>query len=83
MNKTIVGVYVPVLSKEYDIFIPGNVQMFDVLELIKKAVAELSEGRFVPNSSTVICSRETGITLDINKSANELGIRNGSELMLV
>jgi len=83
MDKTLVEVYVPLLRNAYDILIPRNVQLFDVLELVKKAIIELSEGRFIPNANTVICSRETGKIFDINKSADELGIKNGSMLMLI
>ena len=83
MDKTIIAVYVPMISKSYDMFIPRNVQMYDILELVKKTVYELSEGRFIPNDNTAICSKESGKILDINKSADELGIKNGSELMLI
>lgn len=83
MEKTLVTVYVPILKDSYDILIPRCVQMYDVLELIKKAVTELSEGRFIPNRNTVLCSKKSGQILDINKSAQELGILNGSKLMLI
>lgn len=83
MNKTIVEVYIPLLAKSYDMFIPPDVQMYEVLELIKKAVAELSEGQFMANRQTVICFRDSGTILDINKSANELGVKAGAKLMLI
>lgn len=83
MDKTIVEVYVPIIPKSYDIFIPQNSQMADVLELIKRAVYDLSDGRFIPDAKTALCMRETGSIIDINKSANESGIKNGSKLMLI
>ena len=83
MDKTLVEVSVPILAVSYDIFVPRDVQMYNVLELIKKAVADLSEGRFVQNTSTVLCYRDSGKVIDINKSANELGIKTGSKLMLI
>ena len=83
MDKTLVEVHVPILSTSYDIFVPRDVQMYNVLELIKKAVTDLSEGRFVSNANTVLCFKNTGAIIDINKSADELGIRNGSKLMLI
>lgn len=83
MDKKLVEVYVPLLGISYDIFIPTQVQLFDVLELIKKAVLDLSEGRFIPNEDTILCSRETGEILDINLSAYEMNIMNGSKLMLI
>lgn len=83
MDKVLVEVYVPVLNTTYDMFIPLQPQMYKVLELIKKAVTEMSDGRFIPNENTAICYRSNGTILNINLSAYELEIRNGSKLMLI
>ena len=40
MEKVLVEVYVPVIDHAYDIFIPLKSPMYEVLELIKKAVKE-------------------------------------------
>lgn len=83
MEKILVEVYVPSLLKSFDIFIPSVSQMGTVLELIKKAVNEITDGQFSPMENTVICNFETGKILDINKSVGELEICNGSRLMLI
>ncbi len=83
MEKVLVEVYVPVLASSYDIFIPQQSPMYEVLELMKKAIADLSEGRFVANEGTAICHREDGAIININLSVYELGIKNGSKLMLI
>lgn len=83
MNKVIVNVYVPILNISYDIFIPVQLQLFEVTELIKKAVFELSEGRFMPTPDTAIAIRASGEILDINSTVFELGIGNGTKLMLI
>ena len=83
MNKVIVNVYVPILNISYDIFIPVQLQIFEVTELVKKAVFELSEGRFMPTPDTAISIRASGEILDINSTVFELGIGNGTKLMLI
>lgn len=83
MGKIIVNVWVPVLNASYDIFIPLEIPMYEVLELIKKAITELSDGRFVANNDTTICQHEDGSILNINLSVYELDIKNGSKLMLI
>lgn len=83
MDKVLVEVYVPVLDRSFDIFIPLSSPMFEVLELIKKAVKEMSDGRFIANENTAICHRENGTIININLSVYELEIRNGSKLMLI
>ena len=83
MEKILVEVYVPSLMKSFDIFIPSVSQLGTVLELIKKAVNEITGGLFVPMDNTVLCNFENGKILDINKSVSELEICNGSRLMLI
>lgn len=83
MNKVLVNVYVPILNASYDVFIPMQSQLFEVADLIKKAVAELSEGRFIPMRDTTISLRSNGMILNINSTILELSIGNGTKLMLI
>lgn len=83
MDKVLVEVYVPVLDRSFDIFIPLRSPMYEVLELIKKAVREMSDGHFEADANTAICHRENGTIININLSVYELEIRNGSKLMLI
>lgn len=83
MNKVIVSVYVPILNKSFDIFIPTQSQLFEVTALIKRAVSELSEGQFMPSRETVIALKTSGEILDVNSTVSELGIGNGTRLMLI
>ena len=83
MKKVLVEVYVPVIDARYDVFIPNTSQVSEVLELLKKAVADLSGGRFVPTGETVLCYRENGAIINVNMTVYELGIHNGSKLMLI
>lgn len=83
MDKVLVEIYVPLLDRSFDMFIPLSSPMYDVLELIKKAVTEMSDGRFIADENTALCHREDGTIININLSVYELDIRNGSELMLI
>lgn len=83
MEKVLVEVFVPVLERSFDIFIPLHSPMYEVLELIKRAVKEMSDGRFVVNENTTLCHRDDGTIVNINLSVYELEIRNGSKLMLI
>ena len=83
MDKILVEIYVPLLDRSFDMFIPPASPMHDVLELIKKAVTEMSDGRFIANENTTLCHREDGTIININLSVYELEIRNGYKLMLI
>ena len=46
-------------------------------------MTELSEGEFKDNGNSVLVDRDTGNIFDINFSVYELGLENGSKLMLI
>ena len=79
MDKILVRIYVPALERSFDMLFPALSQMREVLELVERAVTELSDGRFIASEDTTFCYRDDGI----NKSVCELGIHNGSQLMLI
>ena len=83
MEKVLIEVFVPVLGESYDVFIPLTSPMYEVLELLKRAVTEMSDGRFIADESTAICHREDGTIININLSVYELELRNGSKLMII
>lgn len=83
MDKVLIEVYVPVLDRSFDMFVPLRSRMHEVLSLVKRAVEELSDGTFRGDENTVLCRREDGATININLSVYELNIRNGSKLMLI
>ena len=83
MRRVIVNVYVPALCISYDIFIPADCRIFEAAELIIKAVAELSSGQFIPNCDTALVMRKSGKILDLNRKVSDIGIANGSKLMLI
>lgn len=78
-----VELFVPVLGRTFDFRIPLQAKMYEVLGLIKKAVSELSDGHFICDEQTTICYRSDAKILDINYSVYELGLHNGSKLMLI
>ena len=83
MNKYDIEVYVPASVNNYEIKIPKSIQMYKILALIKKAVTEFEGGKYVPDDKTVLCDRITGNIINLNLTATEIGIKNGSKLMLI
>ncbi|KAA0549165.1 methyltransferase [Bacillus sp. BGMRC 2118] len=83
MDKVLVEIYIPASDEVYDVFIPLNSKCFEILSLLSKVMTELSKGYFIATNSTVLCDRESGAYLNINMSIEELGLKNGSKLMLL
>ena len=72
MDKVLVEIFIPTVNMSFDVFIPLKSQMSEILELIKKASVEMSNGRFSANKNTAICHRENGTVININLSVFEL-----------
>ncbi|MDQ0194709.1 methyltransferase [Paenibacillus wynnii] len=83
MDKIIIEVYIPAISQTLDVFIPQDLRLSEIEGLMIAAVTEVSGGFFTSSQDTVICDKTTGTVLDVNMSARELGLSNGSMLMLI
>jgi hypothetical protein len=83
MNKVLINVSVPSLADSYDVFIPRDIRINDVIPYISRAIERFSEGEYQSSSREILCEYITGKIFDINYSADELGIGNGSRLILI
>ncbi|WP_186580063.1 methyltransferase [Aquibacillus kalidii] len=83
MDKVLVEIYVPASSQTFDVFVPIESKIHEVVHLVSNTMTELSQGYYRSTKDTVLCERDTGIILDINATAEEIGLINGSKLMLV
>lgn len=76
MNKVLVEIFLPAADQSYDVYIPLESQMSEVLTLVSMLVTDLSDGKFKAMGSEVLCDAETGIIFNINMPVAELGIKN-------
>lgn len=83
MRKLIVEVYLPAAQRAFDLQIPSNARLSQVSELVGRTLTELSGGLYTADEASTLCDRETGEILNINMTVWELGLRNGSKLMLI
>ena len=83
MDKYLIEVFVPAANKTYDVYIPKNIQIFEIITLIAHQVEHLSQGQFKKTSDTILCFRENGNILDMNQLVSELNIKNGTRLLLI
>lgn len=81
-NKILIEVYVPLMEKEYDVFIPINKKIKNVTKLINEAVVDLSNGCLPLNPKVKLYNRRGGLLLDPYKNVKEAGLVNGSQVIL-
>lgn len=83
MNKALIEVVLPAADMKFDVYIPLESKMSEVLALVSGVLNDLSGGKYKATENAVLCDAETGIIFNINMVVAELGIRNGSKLMLI
>ncbi len=80
-NKILVTVCVPMLEKSYDIYIPVFKYVGVTIELLIKAVNELTEEHFPKEDCNLLS--EFGVPFDKSKTIKECGIKNGDKVVLI
>lgn len=83
MDKVLIKVYVPMLEKIYDVWIPSHKRIYNVIYLLVKAIYEFTDGCYNPSRMPMLYDKITAQMYDINLSVKESTIRSGSELILV
>ena len=60
MNKVLIKLYVPMVSRNFDVFIPVNEFIWKINKLLVKSVSDLTEGSLPINKNYVIINVDTG-----------------------
>jgi len=82
-NKVLIEIIVPELEQRYNIYIPINKKIGNLIVLLNKAVKELSNGVYEGTKKTALYNKTTGEKYSINVLIRETNIRNGSILVLI
>lgn len=83
IEKVLVEISIPVVDRSYDVYLPLDTPLSDVLVMLCSVFNELCKGQALFNENTVLCDSSTGDILNNNLKIYELGIQNGKKLMLI
>ncbi len=81
-NKILITVGVPMIDEEYDIYIPVSKNIKLSIDLIVKAINELTNGHF-PIKDNYIMINSNGEILSKSKTIKESNLKNGDKVILV
>ena len=82
-SKALVEIAVPAAEKKFDVYIPLDSKLGEILMLVADVLSELSEGKYKATPDAMLCYADTGEPLDKDVEAAELGIITGTRLMLI
>ncbi len=82
-NKVLVEIYIPQLDEEFNIYLPLNKNIANIIELICKAVSEMKRIDQIDFNTFSLYNRESGLKYQPDKTIKETNIRNGFRLLLM
>ena len=80
--RVYVIVEMPILDKKFELLVPIDRRIHDLISVLKKAIPELSED-FYERREPVILSKTTGDVYDLNVVIKNTNIKNGTRLILI
>lgn len=83
MYKVLVRLYVPMLDQQYDVWLPLNKRIYNVILLLVKSINDFSGGYFQPDELPRLYDKNTSQLYSINTTVKDAGIVNGSEIILI
>ncbi len=82
-NKILIELVVPDIDEIYNVYIPINKRIGNIIILLAKAVSEFNLGEFEENNHNCLYDGETGQRYTVNELVRYTNIRNGSRLILM
>ncbi len=82
-NKVLVKLYVPKIEMEYDVLIPINKRINNVIPLLVRAVDELTRGYYHPSHPPMLYDKSNAKQYDLKDTIKSSKIRNGTELIMI
>lgn len=83
MNRVLIKIYVPLLEKNYDVWIPVNKKIYEVIINLVKGINSINKIEYDIKEIPNLYDKESSEIYDINVKVIDTNIRNGSEVILL
>lgn len=83
MEKILINLYVPAIQTGYDVFVPAEVSIRDLMPLLLDGVTDLSGGKYRTSEREVLCLQNPDMLLSASLSLSDYKIRNGDRIILL
>lgn len=82
-NKVIVKLIVPEIDVVYDLYLPVNKKIGNIVNLLNETVSEFSNNEFIKSNSNILINVKTGYQYPPDVLLVNTDIRNGTRLVLL
>ena len=83
MNKVLTCLYVPEIDKSYEIFLPLNKRIGEIIEMLNTSINDLSSDEFKISHTNTLYNKDTGRKYDKNEILGSTDITNNTNLILL
>lgn len=83
MNRITVEVYLPASGQTCEVTMDSDAPLAELTGMIAQAMERLAGDVFRADENVLLCDRQTGAVFDIGMTPDELGLKNGSSVMLI
>ena len=80
--RVYVIIELPILDKKYELLVPIDRRIHDLITVLKKAIPELTSD-FYERRDPVMISKTSGELYDMNVVIKNTNIKNGTRLILI
>jgi len=82
-NKILIVLEVPSIEKKYNVFLPINKKISNIIILLTKAVSELTSGGYIIRGNECLYNKINGIKYDNEVYLKDSDLTNGSTVILI
>ena len=82
-NKVLVKLLVPDIGEEYNVYIPVNKKIGNIIILLTKAINEFEMEIYTKDNQNCLYNGDTGERYAINDLVRNTNIRNGTKIILM
>ncbi len=82
-NKVLVTIIVPLIEKKYEVFLPANKKIGEIVSLLSKGLVEVSNGYYIITNKERLYNRLNGKEYNNNQILKNTDIRHGTWLVFM
>lgn len=82
-NKVIIELLIPEIDEKYDVFIPINKKIGNIIMLLNESIRELSNDSFPISNYNQLINRDTLQIYEADTLIKNTDIRNGTKIIFI
>lgn len=83
MEKKLIHLIVPAAQKSFDVFVPGDISISGLTDLLARGVTDLCNGQYTLSNEEMLNLVEPEMLLDPKRKLSDYGIRDGAAMILI